>query len=462
MASSCIPELPADVVFSIFLFCDIASVIFVGQTCRHLHDLAFHKSVWLSLLHDLKRRFILSDAVSPNLEEASTSDLINAVKRLLTGPDTWTPTSAGFTPEVAQRITLHPTIHLGDGILNWENEARLSPSGRFVLFNNWRSLECWDVGADRMIWAYVSRLEHSRVLAFAVDEVVDGDALVIMICERTYSASRRNYIQIVELDPRSSTIANLLQVPCPSTSYDNPFAGPVIRGGVATVALSPYLNSQLVLDWKSQLAFVIDSSETDAHLMDIIPGHLILQSSDSVDASIYLYLINVQDALRAHGVPLDGDTAFNSVTVDQLPKILTQEVVIPGANPRFKADQRLCVHARPLHRDAYRIWFYSAAAALLCSYDLVLAPTPVWRERTRTPPRTGVYYQEIAYSGHAQSFERVPQHGVVHQILPPIIPVSLTRGELNLGSAADPIDVSPYSGALTFATDSDVVVLYFR
>ncbi|KAJ7155174.1 hypothetical protein C8R46DRAFT_437221 [Mycena filopes] len=311
-----------------------------------------------------------------------------------------------------------------------------------------------------MTWKYVSDLQRSMVLVFAMEEVVNGDKLVIMICERTYSASRKNYIQIIELDPRNGINANLLQVLCPSTSYDNPFAAPVVRGAVATVALSPYSDAQLVLDWKAQSAFVIKSSEPHTTTMELIPAYLILQTFDSVDGGIYMYLISAQDALRAHGVPLDGDTAFNSVTVNQLPKILAQEVVIPESKPPFRADQQLCVHARPLHRDAYRIWVYSAAAALLCSYDLALTPTPVWRERTRTTPRTEVYYQEIAYSGHAQSFERVAKRGVVHQILPPIIPVPLTRGELDLRGAADPIDVSAYSGALTFATNSDVVVLY--
>ncbi|KAJ7187211.1 hypothetical protein C8R46DRAFT_1059143 [Mycena filopes] len=454
MATCMISELPADVVFSIFLFCDIASVIFVGQTCRYLHDLAFHKSS------------------VPNLEGASTSDLINVVKRLLTGPATWSPTSAGFTPKVSQRITLHPTIHHGPAIMHWENETRLSPSGRFVLFNNSGSLECWDVSADRMIWRYLSGWEESStVLAFAMDEVGDADTLVIMICERSHSTSRRNHIHIIELDSRNGTQANLLRVPCPSTSYDTPFVfvnfvAPVVRGAVATVGLSPYLDVQLVLDWRAQSAFVIKCSEIHTTTMELIPGHLILQKFDSSDASIYLYLINAQDALRAHGKPLDGDAVFNSVTVNQLPKILTQEVVIPKTKASFRADQRLCVHARPLHQDAYRIWVYSAATALLCSYDLVLTPTPAWHERTRASSRTRIYNQcrEIAYSGHAESFEEVLEGGpgVVHQILPPVTPAPLTPGKLDLGSASDSIDISAYSGALTFATDSDVVVLYFR
>ncbi|KAJ7149630.1 hypothetical protein C8R46DRAFT_1125648 [Mycena filopes] len=456
--ATCISDLPADVVFSIFLYCDIASVVLVGQTCRYLHDLAFHKSVWLALLQDLKRRFILSDAVSPNLEESSTSELIKVVKRLLTGPDTWSPTSAGFTPEVAQKITLHPT-----GILNWETEPQLSPSGRFVLLSKLGTLECWDVGADRMTWRYLS---GSEVLVFAVDEVVDDDKLVIMTCESTYSGPRTHCIQIIELDPRTGTDTNLLKVSCPPTPYDAAFMGPVIRGSVATVALSTSLHFLLVLDWTVQSAFVVYTSDTRSNVADIIPGHLILQTFDTGDASTYLYLIDLWDALRIHGVPLNLSNAnafpFNSVDLNQLPKILRQEVVTPRAERSFRTGQQLYVHARPLHRDTYRIWVYSAGDALLCSYDLALTPTPVWRERTRAPSRRGVYYRQISYSGHAQWFERVAGRGVVHQILPPSIPAPFTRGELDLAGAADVMDVSAYSGALTFAREPNVVVLYFR
>ncbi|KAJ7149626.1 hypothetical protein C8R46DRAFT_1198640 [Mycena filopes] len=452
-----ISELPADVVFSIFLYCDIASVVLVGQTCRYLHDLAFHPSVWLALLQDLKRRFILSDAVSPNLEEASTSELINVARRLLWGPDTWSPTSAGFTPEVAQRITLHPTeIH------NWQNEARLSPSGRFVLLCKWGTLECWDVGADRMTWRYLS---GSEFLVFAVDEVVDDDKLVIMTCESTYSGPRTHCIQIIELYPRSGADSNLLKVSCPTPPH-SAFMRPVICGGVATVALSWRQNLLLVLDWKAQSAFVVCTPDTQSNVADIIPGHLILQTLNTGDGSTYLYLIDLRDALRTYGVPLNllnvDAFPFNSVELNQLPKILTQEVVTPRAERSSSAEQRLYAHARPLHRDAYRIWVHSAEDALLRSYDLALTPTPVWRERTRAPSRTKLYYRHIAYSGHTQWFERV-FGDPVHQILPPSIPAPpLTRGELNLAGAADFTHVSAYSGALTFATESNVVVLYFR
>ncbi|KAJ7019560.1 hypothetical protein C8F04DRAFT_1147223 [Mycena alexandri] len=465
--ASYLSEVPPDVVFSIFICCDIATVVSVGRTCRYLHDLTLQKSVWLALVEDLRRRFFLPEIFIPNLEETSTTDLIVLVKRILTGPETWSPTSSGFTPEVSKRITLHPTIRHGAGILSWENEARLSPSGRFVLFNNWKTLECWDVAADVLIWTHVPGLDRARVCLFAMDEIVDGDSLIIMICERTYSHQRKNYIEIVELNPRSGTQANLLQVRCPNTSYDNSLAAPAILGNVAVVALSASADAYLVMDWKSQVAFAVEASGTHGMLMEIIPGHFILKTRHLRDGSGDLYLISVQAALLSHATPVDlhAGAPFNPVTVDQLPKILAQSIM-SSPEGSHRSDHQLSVHPSPLHRDVYRVWVFHSPKyidpdAVLCSYDLVLLPAyaPSWNERTRVPARSGLYHHRIAYSGHTEFFERI-EGRVVPQVVPPVIPS--TRGELDLGDPADPIHVSAYFGALTFATDSEVVILYFR
>ncbi|KAJ7728332.1 hypothetical protein B0H16DRAFT_1734704 [Mycena metata] len=469
---SYLSEAPPDVVFSIFIYCDIASVVSVGQTCRYLHDLSLHQSVWLALVKDLRQRFILPPMI-PDLEGARTMDLITLVKRTLTGPETWNPTSSGFAPQVSQRITLHPTIHLGAGILSWENEAKLSPSGHYVLFNNWQTLECWDVVADTLIWKHVSNLDRAGVLLFAMDEPVDGDTLIIVICERTRSLERKKqvffYIEIIELDLRSGAHTSLLQLRCPDTSYDNPFADPAILGNVAVVALSAYADVFLVLDWKSQSAFAVEASGTHCGiLMEIVPAHLILKTRDVRDrtGSGDLYLIDIEATLRSHGAPVDlhAGAPFHPVTLDDLPKILTQSIM-PSVEGSPRTSHQLSVCRSPLHTDIYRIWvFHSHTDAVLCSYDLSLRPAtaPSWIERTRAPARHVFYHHRIAYSGHTEFFERIEgRPGVVSQIAPPVL--TPTRGELDLpGDCADPIDVSAYFGALTFATNSEVIILYFK
>jgi hypothetical protein len=114
--------------------------------------------------------------------------MIGIVKRLLTGPDAWSPPESASIAEVSREITLHPTIVTGGGILHWENMAKLLPSARYVLFNNWNNLECWSVADDKLIWKHESTLEHASVIVFAAQENDLEGSVVIMLCIRTYPA----------------------------------------------------------------------------------------------------------------------------------------------------------------------------------------------------------------------------------------------------------------------------------
>jgi hypothetical protein len=144
----------------------------------------------LALIHDLKARLFLDLPPGTNLSELSTSALVSLAQRAIHGPRTWSRGRAnGRPPTVSRTHHLHPHIAIGPGILFWENEARLLPGGQYVLFCNWRTLECWDVVHDRLIWTHESSLGRDsspHVVEFAADVVDGGRALVIVVCERTY------------------------------------------------------------------------------------------------------------------------------------------------------------------------------------------------------------------------------------------------------------------------------------
>ncbi|KAJ7669824.1 hypothetical protein DFH06DRAFT_156997 [Mycena polygramma] len=178
-------DLPADVVFSIFARCDIYTVVSVGQTCQYLHGLAFDKSVWLGLVDNLRRRSILDRHCTSSIESLSTDQLIQIVKRLVNGPETWSPQSSGSMAEVQAKITLHPSIQTGLDRAYGGNVTKLLPSGRYVLFNTSLTLGCWNVAEDRLVWKHTSAIDSARVQEFAAGRE-EGDSLVIMICLRTY------------------------------------------------------------------------------------------------------------------------------------------------------------------------------------------------------------------------------------------------------------------------------------
>ncbi|KAJ6472514.1 hypothetical protein C8R45DRAFT_412523 [Mycena sanguinolenta] len=182
-----LPNLAPDVIFSIFAYCDIASVVSVSQTCRALHTPGFDKSVWMGLLDKLRRKSIL-DRTS-NLETLSTDEMIRIVRRSVTGPHAWNAGNldSDFVAHVFQKKTVHPEIRIGwQGVRFWENQAKLLPSGLYVLFNR-DTLECWNVANDTRVWSYTTDIEHARVLEFAADEPDIQSAIVrILLCLRTF------------------------------------------------------------------------------------------------------------------------------------------------------------------------------------------------------------------------------------------------------------------------------------
>ncbi|KAJ6563335.1 hypothetical protein DFH09DRAFT_1158964 [Mycena vulgaris] len=467
--------LAPDVILSIFACCDIFTVVSIGRTCQYLHSLAFQKSVWLDLLADLKRRLILESG-TPDLSELSTDELINLVKRLLYGPDTWTPSDGGFTPEVSKEITLHPTIPNGPGVLDWENEAKLFQSGRYVLFNNWRVLECWSVVEDRLVWKHTSTIDSASVVAFAAEERHDLDSIILMICQRTFpqNGTRTNYVEIVELDVQKGTHDVLLICRAPDTDYDNPFSDPAICGALAIVA-SPG-DGFLIIDWKAKTSFVLKCTPDWRSLIALIPQHTIFKTV-SPGGEYQLHLIS-DDVLRL-GVAspeLNEPVVFTEVLESQIPKLLTHRIAPSPLSPPVNGPlgwtlfEQMSARESPLRKGTYRIWFYMSKkknhkspdpfSTALCSYDITISRgnPPRWRERARAPALPQMYYRGITYSGHTQVFDA---HGVRNeQILPPAL--TAASGEVDLGDHGDFVDVAAYSGALTYATPETIVILYFK
>jgi hypothetical protein len=148
-----------------------------------LNSLTFDKHVWLALLRDLDARLFLDRLPESPLHKLSTAELIGLAKRIVQGPQTWS-LSHPSGPLIARQKVLHPKIRTGPGVLNWENDAKLLPGGQYVLFNNWRTLECWNVAEDRLIWKHQS----PNVLEFAAEVVDGGLAAVILIGRRVGDA----------------------------------------------------------------------------------------------------------------------------------------------------------------------------------------------------------------------------------------------------------------------------------
>jgi len=135
----------------------------------------------------MNTRLFLDRSPGQCFHDLSTAELVALAKRIVQGPQTWSLSHA------SQPIVTHQHIlHLkSEGVLYWENEAKLLPGGRHVLFNNWDVLECWSVAEDRLVWKHESLSEHARVQQFAAEVIDNGRAATIVICQRVYSDPQR-------------------------------------------------------------------------------------------------------------------------------------------------------------------------------------------------------------------------------------------------------------------------------
>ncbi|KAJ6454884.1 hypothetical protein C8R47DRAFT_1329018 [Mycena vitilis] len=476
-------DLPPEIWTLVFTACDIPSVVSTAQTCRHLYDLAFQKCVWLVLVEDLRKRSFL-DVQTTNLEGLSAEGLVRLVKRVITGPELWSSDKSDCVPHVRQRIILHPSIPRAPSIVD-AHEAKLTLNGRFVFYNRQSVLQCWDIVLDTLVWTHEPALANSAVLAFAVDDTRGDDSILLMICQRTMMGvrDRENFIEIVDLNPRSGSHRTLLTAGSTPSDHDNPFLEPMICGVLAAVAVTGIhrQNGYLVLDWGDQSCFVLDRDGNDMLRLAIIPGHLIVKTlANSVFhcGEDYLYLISARDVLETHGGRIPGPhetSRFRSVNVDQFPKILTQRFPSSSIAPSYPTcGHELTVYPRPLHLNSYRIWVSNTRIdnelsfddSLLCSYDLSLSPSqsPHWCERTRVPilgdleaitGRLSIPY--LSYSGHRYTLR--PSWPTANiQITQPT--TDLFPGTIALRHCRDHVHVSSYSGALAYTTNTTIVILY--
>ncbi|KAJ7662536.1 hypothetical protein DFH06DRAFT_1324906 [Mycena polygramma] len=455
-------NLPPDVVFSIFAHCDISTVLYTSQskTCRYLHDLAFNKSVWLALVDNLRRRSMLDQNRTPSLENLSTEEFVEVVKRLVTGPATWSPENSDSVAEVHATITLYPAVRTGAGILHWENVVKLLPNGRHLLFKNWTTLECWNVADDRLVWTHKSNLKHASVLEFAAEETGGVDALIVMVCLRTYPPGAHSERKKAECRIRFLARA-----------FDNPFSVPLIRGALAVVATSEQQDSYMILNWKTKSYIMLKCRPVRHNALLLIPEHLILKTpsipQDENDEEDEIHII-AHDALRAHWAPTSsiGPTGdFASVWPHNLQKLST--IATPMKLNKWGDFSVMSVPDSPLRDGEYRLWVHAfdgtghpVYVGALVGYQITLGwdgEPPRWRCLGLVTPLTPAHYRsQIPYSGHILSLQWSP----VFRISP--TRSSTLHATVDLPHSGNCVDVARYSGALTYSTHESIVVTYFK
>ncbi|KAJ7487022.1 hypothetical protein FB451DRAFT_775914 [Mycena latifolia] len=141
--------LDEDIVLRILSSSDISTTISVSRINRHLHHITSAKQLWLLHVQDLVDRSLIELPPSVTLLSLSTADLIDLVRRLVTGPATW---AAGQSPQVSTEISIRMMHDQPAGFLG-RSRVKLLDGGRHILFSCETLLELWDVATQQLVWS---------------------------------------------------------------------------------------------------------------------------------------------------------------------------------------------------------------------------------------------------------------------------------------------------------------------
>ncbi|KAF7316076.1 hypothetical protein MIND_00125600 [Mycena indigotica] len=477
-------HLPVDIFYDILGHCDLASVLALSSTCRRLYEVAQHTTVWRAIVRRLQEQWILESDI-PNLSELSSVELISIVKRAVIGPETWTRS----TPEVRAAITIPATIRQGPGVLHWDDDTRLVPNGRYVLFLNEGHLQCFSIAEKRHIWTYVSEIpttDHCSVQDFDVCAHPDkaGEWMVLMIGERTFPLhgmfpGRRNFITVIEFEP--------------TTGY-GPFNAFSLQGHVGTAEINSD-RANFLLDWKRK-QFVCVSGMGMFSRIGLITDHVVLKTARK--GAEMLYLIPSADIFENYGTRVTTfDRLVSSVCmVDVLVLSATVEHTIVRSH--ITGDSDLVIHKSPLRDNTWRVWVYCAIPQsygfperriLRCYQITIHEGRPLLSQRSSLVPNLLRGPRGLSYSGHASVYYSPSRELIVPPPKPPsdqgahaLTSTIVTRAWRALkkpgyrsdsrlldaavvtldGCDADHVHISAYAGALCYPTTTDIRILYYR
>ncbi|KAJ6549069.1 hypothetical protein DFH09DRAFT_1281530 [Mycena vulgaris] len=176
-----IHDLGSDVLLYICALVDLFTIVSLSRVNHELHAVTSTKQLWLSVIHELSSRCLIEPLAADILDTISVAELIDEIKKVIVGPQTWSSASSG-PPIVARQIDFSFTELSGES-----GSPQLLPDGRHILFYK-RSgdftggVECWDMHSLRRVWGWASPPNFVRRATF---DFRQGAAAVVALLFRS-------------------------------------------------------------------------------------------------------------------------------------------------------------------------------------------------------------------------------------------------------------------------------------
>ncbi|KAG6834126.1 hypothetical protein H0H93_011781, partial [Arthromyces matolae] len=327
-------------------------------TSRHLHGLTREREVWLSLATDLKQRGFADLEPGVALKDLSSFELVELVKRVVTGPQSWTGLDRETRPlKPYRRVTLRPpnrstTAPVEEGLV--KNQYLLLPGGQYLLgvYGDGSTLHCRHVLADQVIWTYESSLEGGKVAAFTAALCYDANGEIqtnvatIVVGVRTFP-HRHNNIEILNLNLDTGVSTSLHIVSCPNTPWEIPFAQIRLKSDFALVVLDPDSDDFVPV-------IIIQKRPNTNHALTTIfmQKHWQQTKFDFTEAG---YLVTLAYIHSQSALGLEIRDAYSIVNSQTLPPPIISECLDFSSLSGYTLF-RFSIHASPILPNSSRLW----------------------------------------------------------------------------------------------------------
>ncbi|KAF8209752.1 hypothetical protein K438DRAFT_2012031 [Mycena galopus ATCC 62051] len=330
-----------DVLLRVLVLCDVYTALSVAATNKFLRSVTLVKQLWLSLVQDMGFRGMLDLPLTAELEGQSTAQLVDIVKRLVVGPESWGPKSRRSTTLCRRLI-----IESGEDAENVVDLLLLRGGrGRHMVLVTQENLCLYEIESGRRIWAHPyeggGSSSHMSVGSSTIHVLIWSSATVITVHEinlKTGESSRVfNHNFTATLDHGRHYLCDEFFV-CPYPSASITF---------------------LLVNWR-EASYILLSYGPDmypAAQAMLIPSHLVVTYAHQHQQFLAVTALR---SLDPYWKPLADFTVEDLLPIERHPFLAHEPLEYEG-KPLCNVDDslRLFPLASPLHQDAYEIIVYA-------------------------------------------------------------------------------------------------------
>ncbi|KAJ7144530.1 hypothetical protein C8R44DRAFT_846281 [Mycena epipterygia] len=456
-----------DILLRILLESDIHTTICVSQVNRFLHDITSAKQLWISHVKNLIQTSLIELPPALTLDELSAVRLIDLVKRLVTGPTTWSQGSPTVSSEVViQRLANH--------ILPFHGycSAKLVSGGRHIIMIHEPTLEIWDVAAQRLIW--------TRQTYRPIFTVEPGPVNIIFVGIKR-DLGNGTCLEIHEIEPKTGKSTEKFRftfrghtVFCNPTIRDNLVMLPLRANGTEPV---------LLVDWRARTYVLLADAGTSVVMpsFGLLPGHIIAMMMMSESrAQVLVYDLSVLESLW-RPLPRNGlMTRVNLLAVPHLTVPLLPTDEVPGLQ-----TIRMCIHQSPLRSGTFKISIYLSSVGLTSNERSLglenMGPRGVLLTSSCTiralngngplfhldpfaahPAVPGMRFRDSTYAGYVVDERMLRVRRILSDPSDVVLPTDPSDIVLQAAAGCLSTSLSTHSGIFIQVMPSDVVLSYYR